>query len=311
MENLSTEALRPDKTDKPYSITNQEFLQAIYRDLPDGVRGMIVSSAGNPDLKPNGYWKANPLESNTTIPENHNNYFSVSAYAPNEKGKYQRQKKWFWGLHAVMLDDIGTKIPADSIGIEPSWKIETSPGNYQYGYILKAPITDSKNADNLMNAIIDAELCDPGADGPCARLARMPVGINGKHDPIFQCELEEWHPERVFTAEQLIDGLGLSMEASVKSQTKTQITRALNEGEPIYLPRPQENRILTELRKRDLYKSAIGDGKHDMTCPWCHEHTGEIDGGTAYFEPDSNFPIGGFHCFHGHCEGRNIHTLLE
>ena len=55
MTNLSTEAVRPDKTDKPYSITNTEFLQAIYRDLPDGVRGMIVSSAGNPNLQPDGY----------------------------------------------------------------------------------------------------------------------------------------------------------------------------------------------------------------------------------------------------------------
>jgi hypothetical protein len=28
MTNLLTEAIKPDETDKPYSITNQEFLQA-------------------------------------------------------------------------------------------------------------------------------------------------------------------------------------------------------------------------------------------------------------------------------------------
>lgn len=311
MTNLSTEAVKPDKTDKPDTISNQEFLEAIYGDLPDGVRGMIVSSLGNPDLKPVGYWNARPLESSTAIPESHNNYFSVSVYTPNKKGKYQRQKKWFWAMYAVMLDDIGTKILFDLVGLEPSWIIETSPENYQYGYILKNPVTDVSTADDLVNSIIAAGLCDPGADGPCARLARLPVGINGKHDPAFQCQLKEWHPERTFTVEQLIEGLGLNMEASAKGQTKKQRARALNEGEPIYLPRPKENRILAELKKRSLYKSDLGDGKHDITCPWCHEHTDEIDGGTACFEPDSNFPIGGFHCFHGHCKERNIHTLLE
>lgn len=311
MTKNSNKALNPDKTDKPDTISNQEFLQAIYGNLPDGIRGMIVSSAGNPDLKPDGYWKATSLESSTSIPESHNNYFSVSVYTPNKKGKYQRQKKYFWRLHAVMLDDIGTKTLIDIVGLEPSWIIETSPMNYQYGYILKNPITDVNTADDLVNAIIASGLCDPGAHGPSARLARLPVGTNGKHDPAFQCQLKEWHPERTFTVEQLIDGLGLNMEASAKSQTKKQLARALNEGEPIYLPQPEENRVLAELKKRGLYKSPLGDGKHDITCPWCHEHTGEVDGGTACFEPDSNFPIGGFHCFHGHCKERNIHTLLE
>ncbi len=311
MTNLSTEVVKPDEADKPYSITNRDFLQAIYRDLPDGVRGMIVSSNGNPNLKLKGFWNAKALRDNTVIPDDHNNYFSVSAFKSDESGQYQRQKKRFSGMYAVMLDDIGTKTLPDFVGLEPSWKNETSLGNYQYGYILKVPITDSKTADNLVNAIIAAGLCDPGADGPCARLARLPVGINGKYDPAFQCQLREWHPERTFTFEQLIEGLSLGMGASSKNQTKIQMARAMNEGDPIYTPRPQENLILAEMKKRNLYKSPLGDGRHDITCPWCHEHTGAVDGGTGYFEPDSNFPIGGFHCFHGHCEGRGIHALLE
>ena len=47
-----------------------------------------------------------------------------------------------------------------------------------------------------------------------------------------------------------------------------------------------------------------------MTCPWVREHTGEVDGGTAYFEPDDQWPIGGFKCFHGHCADRHIRDLL-
>lgn len=311
MTNLPAEATRPDKTDKPYPVSNHEFLQTIYRDLPDGVRGMIVSSKGNPNQKSQGFWNATPYDEDTKTPDDHNNYFTLSTFFPNEKCEYKRQKKFFSGMCAVMLDDIGTKIIPDFLDLEPSWKIETSLGNYQYGYVLKTPIMDSKIADGLVNAVIAAGLCDPGAGGPCARLARLPIGINGKYDPNFQCKLKEWHPERAFTIEQLINGLGLDMTLAAKIQTKKQLARALHESDPIYLPCPQENRILAELKKRSLYKSPLGEGKHDITCPWCHEHTDEADGGTAYFEPDSTFPIGGFHCFHGHCKERDIHTLLD
>lgn len=52
-------------------------------------------------------------------------------------------------------------------------------------------------------------------------------------------------------------------------------------------------------------------GKHDMTCPWAHEHTGGVDSGTAYFAPDETHPFGGFKCQHGHCAERDINALLE
>ena len=42
-----------------------------------------------------------------------------------------------------------------------------------------------------------------------------------------------------------------------------------------------------------------------------NEHTGERDGGTAYFEPDDNYPIGGFKCLHGHCADRHVGDLLR
>ncbi|WP_194270022.1 hypothetical protein [Candidatus Methylospira mobilis] len=41
------------------------------------------------------------------------------------------------------------------------------------------------------------------------------------------------------------------------------------------------------------------------------EHSGGVDGGTAYFEPDDQWPIGGFKCLHGHCADRHIRDLLR
>ena len=68
---------------------------------------------------------------------------------------------------------------------------------------------------------------------------------------------------------------------------------------------------MTALRQRNLYKESLGLGKHDITCPWKEEHTDAVDGGTAYFEPNDSWPIGGFKCFHGHCAERHIRDLLH
>lgn len=65
------------------------------------------------------------------------------------------------------------------------------------------------------------------------------------------------------------------------------------------------------LRDRGLYKAPLGNGKHDITCPWVEEHTNAVEGGTAYFEPDDSWLIGGFKCLHGHCAERHIRDLLR
>jgi hypothetical protein len=312
MTNPSIESVKPDKPDKADRITNHEFLKAVYGDLPDYVRGMIVSSKGNPNHSQKaGFWKAKAWRNSVTIRDDYNNYFTVSAFNPDENDQYKRQKKYFSAMYAIVLDDIGTKILIDLVDLEPSWKIETSSGNYQYGYILKDPITDLKTADNLVSAIIAAGLCDPGSSGPCARLARLPVGINGKHNPAFMCRLTSWKPELRYNFDDLAKGLSLNLETREKKAGKSDKTDKAPYPEQIYTPCPDENPVLAELKSRGLYKREIDTGKHDVTCPWVDEHTDAVDGGTAYFEPGEYNPFGGFKCHHGHCAGRNIHTLLE
>jgi hypothetical protein len=164
-----------------------------------------------------------------------------------------------------------------------------------------------------MNAIVAAGLCDPGANGPRARLARLPVAVNGKHMPLFQCRMVAWSPALRYSVEDLVDGLQLEMAAA--GRPARQGTRAAqqrpSDGDPVWIPRPEENSVLVALRDRGLYKAPLGDGKHDITCPWVTEHTGAVNGGTAYFEPDDNWPIGGFKCLHGHCAERHIRDLLR
>ena len=45
--------------------------------------------------------------------------------------------------------------------------------------------------------------------------------------------------------------------------------------------------------------------------PGCRNTRARSNGGTAYFEPDDNWPIGGFKCLHGHCAERHVRDLLR
>ena len=304
MTNSSDKQSVPDKTDKADIISNDEFLNVVYGELPDDVRGMIVSSKGNPKLKPKGFWNAKTFGEDIVMPDDHNNFFTLSSFTPNEKGEHRRQKKLFSAMHAIMLDDIGTKVPVDQLPLEPTWIIETSPGNYHYGYIFNKPITDQKLADNLMKAIIEAGWSDPGADGPCARLARLPNGVNGKHDPVFNCCLKSWKPDLRYNVDELVKGFSLGFEKNEKAKKAPR-------PHQIYTPSPDENPVIAALKSKGLYKREIEEGKHDITCPWVEEHTDSIDDGAAYFGPSEISFIGGFKCHHGHCKDRTIYDLLE
>jgi hypothetical protein len=82
------------------------------------------------------------------------------------------------------------------------------------------------------------------------------------------------------------------------------------DDEEVFQGKAHENPVITTLKVRGLYKQPLGSGKHDITCPWLHEHTDAIDQGTAYWEPDGSFIRGGFKCHHGHCSTRHITALL-
>jgi hypothetical protein len=305
-----------DKTGETDLVSNAEFLDCIFgKDLAEA-RPVIVSFAGKPTNVSKSAWscRARAVEADAAAmwPDDANNYFSLAAFRPDEAGQYKRQKTHFAALHAVMLDDVGSKVARDRLTLPPTWLLETSPGNYQAGYQLADPLADGVMADRLMNAIVDSGLCDPGANGPRARLARLPVAVNGKHEPPFRCRMREWAPEKRYTLDELLVGLQLEMAQS--KRPRRDAARSAQdppvEGDPVWIPRPEENAVLVALRERGLYKLPLGEGRHDITCPWVHEHTDAVDGGTAYFEPDDHWPIGGFKCLHGHCAERHIRDLL-
>ena len=156
----------------PTSVSNSDFLQALFGAAPDDHRPILVSFAGNPSQTANSSWFGYPWPGEDPgLSFGANNYFSLAVFRPDDAGQYRRRKDQFVALHAIMLDDLGGKVPMERLTLPPSWLLETSPGNHQAGYLLSAPLSDGLLADRLVNAIVAAGLCDPGANGPRARLA--------------------------------------------------------------------------------------------------------------------------------------------
>ena len=64
-------------------------------------------------------------------------YFNVSTVAePEEQSPWRRRKEDCLAAYVLVLDDIGTKVSGQP-SIEPSYKMETSAGNYQWGYLIQ------------------------------------------------------------------------------------------------------------------------------------------------------------------------------
>ena len=308
--NGEDETRRTEETDLS---TNEDFLRALFCGPSDGARPVVVSFGGHPGQVPGSAWFGHPWSNgNPAGVAEANTYFSLASFKPDEAGRYRRRKAQYVALHAVMLDDLGGKVPLERLALQPTWLLETSPGNFQAGYAFQEPLLDGLLADRLMNAIVTAGLCDPGANGPRARLGRLPVGSNGKHQPPFRCRMRCWEPERRYSVDDLIAGLQLDLAAPAGPTRRESrpSTGHPEDGDAVLLPGPEENPVIVALRDRGVYKAPLGEGKHDLTCPWVEEHTGGVDHGTAYFEPDDNRPIGGFKCQHGHCSGRHVRDLL-
>jgi len=306
----------PDKTDKTEitdysSITNEDFIDSIFGDLTLA-RPVCVSFKGNPATVNSKSWFGQAYtKGKSLLPNDSNNYLSCSTYNP-EDGHYRRQKKQFAALHWILLDDVGVKVVKERVTLAPSWIIETSPGNFQYGFILSKPLRNATEATNLLDSIIAAGLSDPGANGATARIGRLPVAINGKTG--LSCKLVDWKPELKYSVQKLVDGLQVELRENPKGIRKAS-PRAVDQAkqDDVHIPRAADNPVIAALYSANLYKQPLGGGKHDITCPWVSEHTGSADQGTAYWEPSETYPLGGFKCMHGHCSERRVsdlHTVL-
>jgi len=209
-----------------------------------------------------------------------------------------------------MVDDIGTKVPHGIIYLPLSALIETSPRNFQGYYFIEpsAASDDGAIAARLLDALVEAGMSkdgtDPGMKG-VTRYGRLPVGVNGKAKYVeqggapFRVRIDEWHPQRRYTVEQIAAGYRLDLTI------RTRQVRELEPGEASARATTFEH-LMQLLASKGRYRESH-DGWHDIVCPWSDTHSDRAETGTALREPsESNNWAGGFRCHHGHCERRTI-----
>jgi len=301
-------------------VTNLDFLNAIFFHIPKNAHSAVCSKMGDPNF---GGWSPNRWQdSNLILDDLANNFVNCSTFFIDQDNLLRAKKENFAACHFLMLDDLGTKVSLERLGkFELSWLIETSPGNHQGGVIFQEPICDGELANSLLNAIIEAGLCDAGSTSAMARWARLPVAINGKlkhktnEGGAFKCRLLKWNPNKKYSFDQILNQLQLDLKNEGRSLRNKNIRNlaSINQknSAEVLVPKSNQNPIILALKSRSLYKSPLGSLKHDITCPWVTEHTDKLDTGAVYFEPNEFYPIGGFRCQHSHGAKYRISSLLE
>jgi hypothetical protein len=232
-----------------------------------------------------------------------NTYYAVSVFRGQD-----RRKDDFAALHVVVFDDVGTgpsaKVPPERImarGLLPSYRLETSQGNEQWGFILAVSETDPARAEAAIDGFIKTDLTadgkDPGQSG-VTRYVRMPVGRNtkAKYGPGgFCCQLVEWAPTRRYMLDALCTAWGIDLAEATPGTAAWRQPR----------PAAGEDDLLAALEHLGLVLwEAQSSGIVHIRCPFVHEHTGGGETGTAYL------PDGGIKCHHGHCQDRKTPDFI-
>lgn len=297
-------------------ITNKQFLEAMFRDQLPNTAATLHSFTGDP-VK-DGKWNAMPWTRGKPLPTLNpfaNNYVCVSCFHPGVdpktgRDKFYRRKVQFASIHAVMIDDLGTKLPMSDLKMKPSCLVETSPGNFQAWLFLEQPLFTIGAAETLINEMIrvgiSAEM-DPGMKG-VTRVARVPVGANGKAKyrgeggAVWSQVVHEAALELRYTPADIAAAYGLDLTPR-------------REAPPPAPPRSgvdvERAGIVKWLKLLGLHKEEQRPGYHEIICPWADVHSDGGTTGTYYMEPEAlNSFHGGFNCHHGHCMERDISDLV-
>ncbi len=191
----------------------------------------------------------------------------------------------------MMLDDIGTKSKVPPV--PPTWIVETSPGNCQWGYAFTEQPTKGEFVAAIA-AIAAAGYTDPGATN-AVRNCRLPGSPNLKPGrDLFPARLVEFHPEREYTLAAICEGLGVTPAPA--DSAGPQVIRLRDTG---------SDSVLKWLSDQGLVLSQVNrEGWCGIVCPNHAEHTdGQIEG---RYSPVNR----AFCCYHSHCENLDSNAFL-
>lgn len=260
-------------------------------------------------------------------------YFSTATALPDDQGNLYNRQNLFSRMFCIVLDDIGwgegAKCSSDDLPDELyegyTWRIQTSPGNYQYGFLLEEPVDNLLGARDLVKFIYNSGAWDSGGAMP-NKLVRLPCGVNIKDkynqgDEKFiidgECELlvdNVWTPDELLVAvnagvtwAEIIEGTAYKIDPR-----KTRGATAWRSG--VYRDNMEGvvDDVLEWLNDQEHIVNER-DEWIDIVCPWSDEHS-EGGGNTAGYKPlgyGDTPERRGFHCFHDSCKGRHTSEFLS
>ena len=291
-----------------------QFLKSVFHTLPEGALPVVCGFRTDPSKvrswtprAVNGHWPE-------ILDKEMNLYFSLSSIYPQGKRYYNDQDSAA-ALHAVMLDDIGDgeggKSDGARVGLDPTWIIETSPGNHQYIYVLSDPVRDTWVAEHVCKAIAQQAGTDTGATNN-VRWTRLPGGINNKQKYLKGGRApttsivggEEWI---TYSIEEIIDAFDITIPERGAGGGAVEVN--VDESDP----------MLSWLGEQGYLKGRQDrKGWNVMVCPWSDEHSDGDTTGTAYARAGEGgkgsdgggYSVPRFTCRHDHCSHRGYGELL-
>ena len=314
------------KTDPKLSYnmgTLQRFTDFVFHDLQEGEEILTWTPKNKPSYPTE---LADTVKKLTRATRPLATYFGTATCTRDADGHLYNRKSLFSALHVVVLDDIGTKIPLDKLPEElaPNYIIETSEGNFQYGFVLAEPIRDLALAEALIHLVYTSGVSDEGGK-MATKLVRLPLGVNGKKGDkrLFEMKLEELGGE-YWTPKELLDVLDVGVtwddvledvSAARGGDSATKVGTSL--WSPVKAVAPSlsgiVDPILEWLYEEDLVYTDNGKWV-TVECPWGYEHS---DGNTtAGYTPvgrgeGEELKRRGFHCFHDSCKDNHTAEYLS
>ena len=192
----------------------------------------------------------------------------------------------------LVCDDVGTK--SKTPPLPPTWIMETSPGNYQWGYAFTEDQPTKSDFSAAIIAIAEAGYTDAGAINP-VRNFRLPGSINLKPERgSFEAVLTEFHPERQYSLPEICEALGVVPGLASSAYRPIKVN---DDGADDVLAWLSDQGLL--LRKPNP------EGWAGVVCPNNAEHTDGSPEGR--YNPSSR----AYCCLHGHCLDFDSNTFLD
>ncbi len=260
-------------------------------------------------------------------------YFGCSTMRLDAEGLLRNRQSLFSGFYVLVLDDIGTgagskikpeNVPAGLRGTA-SYRIETSPGNEQWGYVLAEPLRDLELAKIFQKRMIEKSGTDGGGCMP-NKLVRMPLGVNlkpkygGEGGALFACRLIESSWDALWTPGDLLAAVDAGVTWKVlKAQHGAGTLRTRRAGVTAHRTTAPYHAdldgivdpILEWLASEDRIYNDSGDWI-DIKCPWAAGHTdrGADSAGYSPIGRGDRPTLRAFHCFHDACKGYRTGEFL-